>query len=514
IDGSELSPQVIISGGNDAHIVISYSSVVTIFRVTITNCYGGAINSMGDLTLINTTLRDNVSSSAGGALISEGPLTILDSTIYHNQAGGGGGLMVEGTSEVNIVNSTITQNQASAGGAIYANGGAEIRIFNSTIAGNAGGELFVNGNVALRLYNTALVCTAGDDCYFFNGRSQPILVNSPLNIGTLAEYGLGELADNGGPTWTMALLPGSPLIDAGDDASCLTADQRRVSRPQGAHCDIGAYEYEEENLIPTTTTIITSPNPSISGTSVNIHVTVTGNDGIPTGSVTVTSGAGNCNIMLSNGQGSCAMAFSDPGTFTIAAHYNGDNQYLTSDGAALHTVMAAPPTSTYTPTYTPPPTATFTPSPTATFTVTPGPTPVAGCSSIRDGAGTIKFSLKTMYLDIPNPNPYPVTVSNVYVVWNYAAGHAPGDSSMYLQKAQLGSTVFWTGNLNQPSASLPLSTAVAIPASGTARITFTFDKVYNRPMGNEQIQILFSTPGCEAYPVIVPAGSPVVTPLP
>jgi hypothetical protein len=53
---------------------------------------------------------------------------------------------------------------------------------------------------------------------------------------------LGPLADNGGPTLTMALLAGSPALDAGDDLACPPADQRGIPRPQGSHCDIGALE--------------------------------------------------------------------------------------------------------------------------------------------------------------------------------------------------------------------------------------------------------------------------------
>ncbi len=53
---------------------------------------------------------------------------------------------------------------------------------------------------------------------------------------------LGPLADNGGPTLTMALLPGSPAIDAGDDAAAPSTDQRGFPRPVGAASDIGAYE--------------------------------------------------------------------------------------------------------------------------------------------------------------------------------------------------------------------------------------------------------------------------------
>jgi hypothetical protein len=60
---------------------------------------------------------------------------------------------------------------------------------------------------------------------------------------------LGPLQDNGGPTFTMALMGGSPAIDAGDDAVCaappvLGVDQRGQPRPGGPHCDIGAFEVQ------------------------------------------------------------------------------------------------------------------------------------------------------------------------------------------------------------------------------------------------------------------------------
>jgi hypothetical protein len=53
---------------------------------------------------------------------------------------------------------------------------------------------------------------------------------------------LGPLANNGGPTQTLALLSGGPAIDAGSDMACPPIDQRGISRPQGPHCDIGAFE--------------------------------------------------------------------------------------------------------------------------------------------------------------------------------------------------------------------------------------------------------------------------------
>ena len=55
---------------------------------------------------------------------------------------------------------------------------------------------------------------------------------------------LGPLQDNGGPTFTHALLQDSPAVDAGDNNGAPATDQRGVSRPQGSTVDIGAYELE------------------------------------------------------------------------------------------------------------------------------------------------------------------------------------------------------------------------------------------------------------------------------
>jgi hypothetical protein len=65
------------------------------------------------------------------------------------------------------------------------------------------------------------------------------------NVGSLnnTDPVLGPLADNGGPTLTMALLPGSPAIDSGDTAAAPPTDQRGFLCPAGAAADIGAFEY-------------------------------------------------------------------------------------------------------------------------------------------------------------------------------------------------------------------------------------------------------------------------------
>jgi hypothetical protein len=65
-----------------------------------------------------------------------------------------------------------------------------------------------------------------------------------VNDQIVGDVGIDSLADNGGPTQTHALLAGSPAIDAAEDTVCPATDQRGVTRPQGAGCDVGSYEFE------------------------------------------------------------------------------------------------------------------------------------------------------------------------------------------------------------------------------------------------------------------------------
>ena len=84
---------------------------------------------------------------------------------------------------------------------------------------------------------------------------------------TSADPLLGALADNGGPTQTMALGAGSPAIDANtEDCPPPAIDQRGVARPQGAACDIGAFEFQGVAPTPTPTpTTGPSPTPTAAG---------------------------------------------------------------------------------------------------------------------------------------------------------------------------------------------------------------------------------------------------------
>ena len=84
---------------------------------------------------------------------------------------------------------------------------------------------------------------------------------------------LGPLADNGGPTFTHALLPASPAINTANNATCAATDQRGIARPFGAVCDIGAFEFAEQADLALTKTV-NDPTPNV-GDDVTFTITLT-----------------------------------------------------------------------------------------------------------------------------------------------------------------------------------------------------------------------------------------------
>ena len=202
---------------------------------------GGGVYSFFNTTntIVRSTISGNVSNDVGGGIRSLGNFTILDSTISGNTAKGWhGGAIFQTDGNITITNSTIANNigpdWAPSTFFIGQFGGGfvpTLTLTNNVITGNHwyACEKFASGT-------TGNVVSGGhnliqdDSC---NPASSDLVVWDAL---------IGPLVDNGGPTLTHALLPGSPAIDAGDDTACSAVDQRGVSRPQGAHCDIGPYE--------------------------------------------------------------------------------------------------------------------------------------------------------------------------------------------------------------------------------------------------------------------------------
>ena len=210
---------------------------------------GGVSNSSGTMTITETTFARNGGDS-GAALGNGGTVLLTNSTLVDNIAFGFGGFFNGGTAI--LINTTIARSGTS--GALI-NGG-RVFLTNTTLADNPDGGL-VNGSVAgpggtVILTNTILAHNRGGRCDCVG----PVislgnnLIGDPTGCTIIlqptdltGDPGLGDFTDNGAPgNGHFPLLPGSPAIDAGNDAFCPPTDQ--LGQPRVGRCDIGAIEFQ------------------------------------------------------------------------------------------------------------------------------------------------------------------------------------------------------------------------------------------------------------------------------
>jgi hypothetical protein len=206
----------------------------------------------------NSAIFDN-----SGWGIRSGGGVVSSSTVSGNQDGG---ILTGATGrDVRITNSTISGN--SGDGVSVGIVGSSATITQSTITRNSGDGVvaygfFVPADPPLEIAGTIVADNLGENCTSnwtpstlgFMDRGSNFSDDDSCPDGFEAITGLDPvLADNGGPTKTHALFPGSSAIDAGGDG-CPDTDQRGVSRPQDGNddgvpaCDAGAYEYLNQEL--------------------------------------------------------------------------------------------------------------------------------------------------------------------------------------------------------------------------------------------------------------------------
>ena len=318
------SGRTTIDGGGARRGITTAGTSVFVDHFKIQNGFdgsqGGGIYNSDSLVLSNSIVSGNVSGWTGGGIENNGTLTINTTTISGNTADldgpGSGGGIDNFSGVVTLNNSTVSSNTTynGFGSGISTNG--TVILNNSTVSGNNGegiytfvGTVMLNsstisknqsqgiinqaGHVSLK--NTIIAGNGLGDCYNDVSYSGTVTSQGYNLIGNKAgcairlktgdQFGtsaypinplLGSLRNNGGATFTHALLGGSPAINAGNPSTpgsggnaCLATDQRGVARPEGSACDIGAYEGHF-----TVVSSIKRANPSPTGAP-QVHFVVT-----------------------------------------------------------------------------------------------------------------------------------------------------------------------------------------------------------------------------------------------
>ncbi len=290
IDSSVVSNQAHDPVGTYYVAGIYNDGLLTVVHSTFDHNVSMGISNGGVATVVNSTFVDNVSAIGnhgtlgvsgsqfirntggysrdclgGGGILNGGTAVAVNSTFADNNACSGGGILNYGA--MSVVNSTFTGNHADyydntnpnnisgKGGAVanimaaYSTG--TLSVLNSTFSGNAAdvGGAAIYSESAVTLTNSIIANSiTGTNCLgsLNDGGHNLDEANTCGFTAATSLTGtnprLGPLGDHGDGVLTLPLLPGSPAIDAGDDATCPATDERGVARPQGAHCDIGAYE--------------------------------------------------------------------------------------------------------------------------------------------------------------------------------------------------------------------------------------------------------------------------------
>ena len=288
-------------------IKVDAAATLNLNHISITNGFaisdGAGIDNAGTLTVSDSVISYNEADGPGGGIFNDGALTVTRSTFSGNGGDGGGAIVNDVGATLTVSDSTFTGNSSLHGGAGALSNDGTLTVINSTFFGNrcahsCTGGIFNYGvlTVTNGTFSNNMGATGG--IFNFSGSAslkstilasstfQPPPVGLPstnchgaitdagFNISDDSSCGFAKtgsanngdrvdpllstagLANNGGPTQTIALQSGSPAIDAIPVADCkdqasppnpITTDQRGLLRPDNGEqlCDIGAYEFQD-----------------------------------------------------------------------------------------------------------------------------------------------------------------------------------------------------------------------------------------------------------------------------
>jgi hypothetical protein len=219
---------------------------------------GGGLYNGGTLTVSNSTLSDNTAIYNAGGIANYGTLTVSNSTLSGNTAGTGGGIYNAGT--LTVSNSTLSGNYAKG----IVNFHGQLTVSNSTVSNNS--NIGIDNSGTLHAWNNIiagntfrdLIGNLGSLGHNLVGNSQGGSGFDPTDLLNVDPM-LGPLQNNGGPTFTHALLASSPALNAGDPAQVGVADQRGVVRAGGVN--IGAYQASASAFVVAVSGAIASGTP-------------------------------------------------------------------------------------------------------------------------------------------------------------------------------------------------------------------------------------------------------------
>jgi CSLREA domain-containing protein len=314
---------------------------------------GAGVYNSSTASITSVTISGNSTAGGGngGGVYDIGlSATLTAVTVSGNTAGGGdGGGLFSGGVLLTTNNTTVTGNSAGLSGGGLFHEGSDVVLNNTTLAGNTGGGIFHNGGT-VTLKNT-IIASNGANC------SGTLPANGGTNLqfpGTTcgaaipsADPLLQGLANNGGPTLTMALGAGSPAIDAGTTGCPPTpaTDQRGVARPQGPGCDIGAFESSGAPPVPSLSINNATVNEGNGGTTSLVFTVTLSAASASTVTVGFATADGSANAGSDYSGISGTLTFT-PGvtTQTISVSVNGDTTVEPNETLSVN--LAAPTNAT------------------------------------------------------------------------------------------------------------------------------------------------------------------------